>query len=58
MTALLRLSKSFSLAPTTFHDEEPMGLSVIDLICKDFVVGDIGEKWSEQARRRCSLSKS
>lgn len=35
-----------------------MGLSVIDLICKDFIVGDMGEKWLEQARRRRSLSKS
>jgi hypothetical protein len=35
-----------------------MGLSVIDLIYKDFIVGDIGEEWLEQARRRCSISKS
>jgi len=37
-------------SPTTFYAEEPMGLSVIHLICKDFIAGSIGENdWNRPA---------
>ena len=65
MTTLLEIHKQSTLSPAAaqasllwLDDDDPMGCLVIDLICRDYIRGDVSDEWLQDALKGVSLAQT